>query len=155
MRSPTATHTGSSNTLENEDRAFNYLFKSLVTARISTKCCERLARVFCLHTPHKDFNNRLQCLRRGLMAEDDLCALAQSPDEKDVHRLVCMTVRELAPKAKKEQRARHDDTALQNMKYDEQFKKDVIDTFDKLDKIHSCTRRGRLTYGGEHPFKVM
>jgi len=89
------------------------------------------------------------------MAENDLCALAQAADEKDGHRLVRMSVRELAPKENKEQRARHDDTALQNMKYDKQFKRDVIDTFEKLDELHSRMRKGRLTFGVEPPLKEL
>ena len=130
---------------------FHFLVTGLAvpseSPRLSTECCKRLARVFCAHGGHDDFINHLQALVRGLKTEDHLCTLARADSEPDVRRLVRLPVRELAPKAKKEQRVCHEDAARKQMQYDTKFREDVMDKFDTLDALAGLTRKDRLTFG--------
>jgi len=157
MPPPAARHSSVCGAQEKMDRVLRFLHKGLAgpvaNSRLSPEHCERLARVFCAHGGHGDFNNHLQALVRGLKAEEDLCTLASSDSEKDVRTLVRLPVRELAPKARKEQRAYNENTACESKQYTKDFRKQVIEKFDYFDALHSLACKDRLTFGEKPALK--
>ncbi len=133
------------------DRVLRFLHKALAgpvaNSRLSPAHCERLAQVFCEHGGHRDFNNHLQALVRGLKVEEHLCTLASSDSEEDVRTLVRLPVRDLAPKARKEQRVYNENTACESQQYSEDFREQVIKKFPYFDALHSLACKDRLTFG--------